>query len=75
MAFSLARRPYCYALSGPTNTCETVGDHRNAAYRNAHSNFAGQRAILLASLASRFALLRSGWRAKPLSLCGMEELH
>jgi hypothetical protein len=54
---------------------ETVGDHLNAAYRNAHSNFSGQRATLLASLASRFALLRSGWRGKPLSLCGMEELH
>jgi len=74
MAFSLARRPCSFALSGPANTCETIGD-LNATYRNAHSNFAGQRATLLASLASRFALLRSGWRGKPLSLCGMEELH
>src|SRR5215207_2969279 len=31
MAFSLARRPCCSALSGPANTCETVGDHRKAA--------------------------------------------
>jgi hypothetical protein len=60
---------------GPANTCETVSDHLNAAHRNAHSNFAGQRAILLGSLASRFALLRSGWRGKPLSLCGMEEVR
>ena len=60
MAFSLARRPCSFALSGPANTCETIGD-LNATYRNAHSNFAGQRATLLASLASRFALLRCGW--------------
>jgi len=75
MAFSLAGRPCCSTLSEPANTCETVSDHLNAAHRNTHSNFAGQRAILLASLASRFALLRSGWRGKPLSLCGMEEVR
>jgi hypothetical protein len=60
MAFSLARRPCSFALSGPANARETIGYRPNAAYRNAYSNFAGQRAILLASLASRFALLRCG---------------
>jgi hypothetical protein len=72
MALSLARRPCCFSLSGPANTCETIGDHLNAVYRNEHSNFAGQRATLLASLASCFALLRCGW-PKPATFGDMEE--
>jgi hypothetical protein len=34
--------------------------HSSAADRNAHFNFTGQRATLLASLASRFVPLRCG---------------
>src|SRR3954466_8247666 len=51
---------FCSEWAG--EICEAIGHYLIGPYRNAPFNFTRQRATLLASLASRFAGLRCGWR-------------